>query len=126
MAIRKSLFEVQKGKQMRASGSWKVTRQEDLLIKAVGFIFAASVIVFLLSSFLEIRPLLLPSLIYLIVSFMGMFVVLFGLVYRKSRKEPMEKHYYDVDYRYDGIRNEVNDRTREISKEEFHGKEKQE
>ena len=56
-----------------------------------------------------------------------MFVVLFGLVFKKSRKEPMEAHYYDVDYRYNGISGETEDETVEISKDEFlYGKENRE
>ena len=36
----------------------------------------------------------------------------------------METHYYDVDYRYNGFNGETDDKTREISKEEFvHGTE---
>jgi hypothetical protein len=35
----------------------------------------------------------------------------------------METHYYDVDYRYNGITDEKVDRKTEISKDEFlHGK----
>ena len=31
---------------------------------------------------------------------------MFGIVFLKSRKEPMEKHYYSVDYRYNGLTDE--------------------
>ena len=37
----------------------------------------------------------------------------------------METHYYDVDYRYNGITGETEDKTLEISKDEFlHGTKK--
>ena len=37
---------------------------------------------------------------------------------------PMEKKYYDVDYRYNAINNTIDDKTREISREQFmYGKE---
>lgn len=125
MAFRKSLYEVQKGKQMHASGSWKATPTEDLIIKAMGAFFALSVIAELIATIFQIRPLILPATVCLVISFIGMFVVLFGIVYLKSRKEPMEKHYYDVDYKYNGFKNEISDNTREISKDEFYSKKKQ-
>ena len=121
MTFRKTLFEMRKGKQMHASGSWKVTKNEDLIIKVIGLFFSVSVIAVLLSSFLKNTAILIPAIICLAVSFVGLFVVLFGLVYLKSRKEPMEKHYYSVDYKYNGISGEQIDNGREISKEEFFG-----
>ena len=125
MAFRKSLYEFRKGKQMHASGSWKATRTEDLVIKCTGAFFAISVLAELIASIFQIRFLILPATVCLVISFIGMFVVLFGIVYLKSRKEPMEKHYYDVDYRYNGFKNEVKDNTKEITKEEFYGKKKE-
>ena len=122
MAFRKTLYEFQKGKRMDASGSWKTTPREEVIIKVVAAFFALSVIAELLVTFLGINSLVLPVTICLAVSFIGMFVVMFGMVYLKSRKEPMEKHYYDVDYKYNGIKGETKDNTREISEEEFHKK----
>ena len=122
MAFRKTLYEFRKGKQMQASGSWKTTPREDMIVKVVGVFFGVSAVAELLVSFLGIRSLILPVTICLAISFIGVFVVLFGLVYLKSRKEPMEKHYYDVDYEYNGIRDEMTDKTREISEEEFRNK----
>lgn len=119
MAFRKTLFEMRKGSEMHASGSWKATKNEDLLIKVIGLVFSVSVIAVLLSSFLHITAVLIPSVICLAVSFAGLFVVMFGLVFIKSRKEPMEKHYYSVDHKYNGITGEPDDNTHEISKEEF-------
>ena len=43
----------------------------------------------------------------------------------KARKEPLDKHYYDVDHKYNGITGEGSDDTREISKEEFYGKDRE-
>ena len=122
--MRKTLYEYQKGKQMHASGSWSVTSAERRLINAVAVFFAASVIAVLVSVFVHRRWFLIASIICCAVSFVLIFVVLFGLVFKKSRKEPMETHYYDVDYRYNGISGETEDKTVEISKDEFlHGKE---
>ena len=125
--MRKTLYEYQKGKQMHASGSWRVTSAERRLINAVAVFFAASVIAVLVSVFVHRKWFLIASIICCAISFVLMFAVLFGLVFKKSRKEPMEAHYYDVDYRYDGISGETEDATVEISKDEFlHGKENRE
>ena len=34
----------------------------------------------------------------------------------------MEEHYYSVDYKYNGITDKTEDRTQEISKDEFFNK----
>ena len=125
--MRKTLYEYRKGKQMHASGSWSVTSAERRLINAVAVFFSVSVIAVLVSGFVHRKWFLIASLICCAISFVLMFVVMFGLVFKKSRKEPMEAHYYDVDYRYDGISGETEDMTVEISKDEFlHGKENKE
>ena len=120
MRYRKTLFEIQKGRRMHASGTWKATKKEDLLVKSVGLFFTLSVIAVLLSSFLKIKAVLIPSIICCAVSFVGMFAVMFGIVFLKSREKPMEKHYYSVDYKYNGIKDEESDNGYEISKEEFY------
>ena len=122
--MRKTLFERRKGKEMHASGSWRVTATEQKLINAVAVFFTISVIAVLVSAFVQKKWFLIASIICCAVAFVSMFVVLFGLVIRKSRQQPMETHYYDVDYRYNGFNGETDDKTREISKEEFvHGTE---
>ena len=122
--MRKTLYERQKGKQMHASGSWSVTSVERKLINAVAFFFAISVIAVLVSGFVHRRWFLIASIISCAISFIMMFVVLFGLVFKKSREKPMETHYYDVDFKYNGITGQTEDQTTEISKDAFlHGKE---
>ena len=120
MPYRKTLFEMQKGKRMHATGTWKATKKEDLLIKSVGALFTLSVIAVLLSSFLHIKAILIPSIICCAVSFVGLFVAMFGIVFLKNREKPMEKHYYSVDYKYNGITDEQIDNGYEITKEEFY------
>ena len=117
--MRKILYERQIGKQMHASGSWKTTPGEQRLVKAVSAFFAVSVIALLASPFVQRKWFLILSVVCCAVAFISVFVVLFCVVIRKNRQEPMEMHYYDVDYRYDGIRGETDDKTREITKEEF-------
>ena len=54
-----------------------------------------------------------------IIGAIGTFISLFAIVLSKHRKEPMEAHYYNVDYKYNAFTGEETDNTREISKEEF-------
>ena len=117
--MRKTLYERQKGRQMRASGSWKATQGEQRLVNAVAVFFAVSVMAVLASPFIHKKWFLILSVACCVVAFISMFVVMFGIVIRKNRQEPMETHYFDVDYRYDGIKGETDDKTREITKEEF-------
>ena len=122
--MKKRLYERRKGKQMHASGTWTVTSAERRLINAVGVFFAVSVIAVIISALVQKLWFVIASVVCCAVSFVLMFVVLFGLVFKKSREEPMETHYYDVDYTYNGITGRTEDKTLEISKEEFfHGKE---
>ena len=121
--MRKTLYERRKGKQMHASGTWSVTPGEQKLVNAVAVFFAVSVIAVLISAFVRQRWFLIASVICCAISFILIFVVLFGLVFKKSKEKPMETHYYDVDYRYNGISGQTEDNTVEISKYEFlHGK----
>ena len=117
--MRKTLYTRQKGKQMHASGSWKTTSGERKLVNAVAVFFLISVIAVLVSPLVQKRWFLIASVVCCAVAFISMFVVLFGIVFRKSRQQPMETHYYDVDYQYNALKGETDDRTREISKEEF-------
>ena len=117
--MRKTLYEHQRGKQMHASGQWSLTKAEQRLIYAVGAFFAISVISVLAGAFSGKSRFLTAAIICCVISFIAVFAVMFGVVIRKSRKQPMEKHYYDVDYTYNGITNETEDKTREITREEF-------
>ena len=113
--MRKTLYTRQKGKQMRSSGSWKTTKGEQKLVNAAAVFFAISVIAVLVSPFVHKRWFLIASIVCCAAAFIFMFAVLFGLVFRKSRQQPMETHYYDVDYRYNALNGETDDKTREIS-----------
>ena len=117
--MRKTLYTRQKGKQMHASGTWKTTPGERKLVNAVAVFFAVSVIAVLVSPLVQKRWFLIAAVVCCVVAFISMFAVLFGLVFRKSRQQPMKTHYYDVDYRYNALKGETDDQTREITKEEF-------
>ena len=117
--MKKTLYEHQEGKQMHASGQWSLTKAEQRLIYAVGAIFALSVICVLGGAYAGKSRFLTVSIVCCVISFIALFALLFAVVIRKSKKQPMEKHYYDVDYTYNGITGETDDKTREISREEF-------
>ena len=114
--MRKTLYERRKGRQMHASGSWGITTVERRLINAVAVFFSVSVIAVLASGFVHRKWFLVASIVCCAISFVLMFAVLFGLVFKKSREEPMETHYYDVDYTYNGITGKTEDKTLEITK----------
>ena len=119
--MKKTLYERRKGKEFHGSGSWKLSRKEDALIKAMGMIFAIHVILALLFMFLGKRN----GVFFFVMTFVWMLIMMaymFYLVFKKHKEEPMETHYYDVDYEYNGIKGEMTDNTKEISAEEFHGK----
>lgn len=119
--MKKTLYERRKGKEFKASGSWKVSRKEDIAIKILGTVFAVHVILALVLSFLKTKA----GVFFFAMTFVWMFTMMgymFFLVYRKHKEEPMETHYYDVDYTYNGFTGETADRTKEISADEFRGK----
>ena len=121
--MKKTLYEHKKGKQMKASGSWSVTSAERRRINAVTIFFAVSVVAVLAGMFVRKLWVLIPAIVCCAISFILMFVVMFGMVFKKSREQPMETHYYNVDYTYNGVTGETDDKTRETSKDEFlHGK----
>lgn len=123
--MKKTLFEMQKGKQMHASGSWGTTQGERMIINILAIAFAACcLIAVFLPIFSGMRyPQL--SILFFVLTFVFAFAMggyLFYLVYKKNKEKPMEEHYYSVDYKYNGITDKTEDRTQEISKDEFFNK----
>ncbi|MBR0342669.1 MAG: hypothetical protein IJH64_10595 [Oscillospiraceae bacterium] len=119
--MKKTLYERKVGKEFRATGTYKATPQEDLTIKILGGLFAGCCIMALFFSFFFSARI---AVLFFILTFVFAFAMggyMFYVVWKKSRQEPMEKHYYDVNYKYNGITGETDDRTREITKEEFLG-----
>jgi len=112
------LYEKRKGKEMHMSGSWKADDGEQKLVTGIAVWFAVSVVLVLVSSFVGNKGFKVFSVVSCGLSFVSVFAVLWGIVYFKNKKEPMEKHYYDVDYEY-SIKDGVRDDTKVISKEDF-------
>ena len=116
------LYRRQKGKEFHASGTWQATDGERRLIETFGCLFFFGIFLALIMGF--IHPGTLSSILLGIgiTGAIGTFVSLFAIVFRKNRKEPMEAHYYDTDYKYNALTGEETDKSKEITKEEFLGK----
>jgi hypothetical protein len=115
------LYERRKGKVFHASGSWRATNGEKLLIEAFGCMFFFGVFIGIMMLFIHPGKLALIILGIGIAGAVGSFVSLFAIVLLKHRRDPMETHYYDADYRRNAITGEETDNTRDITKEEFFG-----
>ena len=116
------LYERRKGKTMHASGQWETTKGERRIIEGFGYLGFFGIFAGLILTFLWPGPVAHVVLGLGILGMVGVFISLFTIVLLKNKKEPMEKHYYDVDYTYNRFKGEVRDNTREITKEEFLGK----
>ena len=115
------LYERRKGKEFHASGSWEATKGEKRIIETFGYMFFFGVFIGLIWLFIHPGKLAAVILGIGIVGAVGTFVSLFAVVFRKHKQEPMEAHYYDVDYKYNAFTGEETDNTREITKDEFLG-----
>ena len=119
------VYEKYKGKEAHASKEWAMTKGEKtalIVFMAVLFLFVLAVIVL---QFLPITTLLkiLAFILCIIVFFVGTGLFVLIIVLRHNKKDPAEMHYFDVDYEYNRFKNEVNDNTKEITKEDFYSKE---
>ena len=121
------VYESYKGKQAHGSKSWKTTEKEKRTVTVLGIMFAVLVVLALVSFVLPIRMGIKILLLILAIVFGigGMGGYLFYVVHRHHKEDPMEMHYYDVDYSRNHITGKGHDNTREISKEEFQGKDRE-
>lgn len=117
--IEMPIYERRKGKEFHASGSWQATKGEKRLIETFGYMFFFGVFIGLILSFIHPGKLANILLGIGISGAVGTFISLFAIVFRKNRQEPMDAHYYDVDYKYNAFTGEETDASREITKEEF-------
>ena len=119
------VYESFKGRQMHGSKTWEATGKERRLIIAgtVGFMamwLLAAGSFFMPISFPAKFGIFFLAVILAIVSLGG---PLFYVAFRHHKKDPVERHYYDVDYSENHLTGEGHDDTEEISKEEFYGAE---
>ncbi len=105
------LYERRKGKEFHASGSWKATEGEKRLIETFGCMFFFGIFIGLIMLF--IHPGMFASILLGIgiIGAVGTFISLFAIVFHKQKQEPMEAHYYDVDYKYNAFTKEESDRA---------------
>ena len=118
------LYERSKGKQAHGSKTWQASDKENRMVKILAIVFAVMVILAVVSFILPI-PTGIKILLFILAILSGvggMGGYLFYVVFRHHKEDPVEMHYYDVDYKQNYITGDGYDKTREISKEEFLGK----
>ena len=116
------LYERRKGKEFHASGSWKATEGEKILVEIFGGMFFFGIFIGLFMLLIHPGTLAFIVLGVGVIGAIGVFVSLFAIVLHKHKEQPMETHYYNPDYQYNAFKGQVTDNTREITKEEFYGK----
>ena len=117
------VYESFKGKQAHGSKTWKASDKEKRTVNILAIVFVAMVILALISFILPIpfRFRILVFILAILIGIGGMGGYLFYIAYRHHKEDPVEMHYYDVDYRQNHITGKGYDNTMEISKEDFHG-----
>ena len=116
------LYERRKGKEFHASGSWKATKDEKILVEIFGGMFFFGIFIGLFMLLIHPGTFAFIVLGVGVIGAIGVFVSLFAIVLHKHKEQPMETHYYNTDYQYNAFKEQVTDNTREITKEEFYGK----
>ncbi len=116
------LYERRKGKEFHASGSWKATKGEKILVEIFGGMFFFGIFIGLFMLLIHPGTLAFIVLGVGVIGAIGVFVSLFAIVLHKHKEQSMETHYYNTDYQYNAFKGQVTDNTREITKEEFYGK----
>ncbi len=116
------LYERRKGKAFHASGTWQTTKGEKILIETFGYLFFFGIFIGLILFFILPGKLASVILGIGIIGAVGTFISLFAIALHKHKQEPMEGHYYDVDYKYNAFTGKETDHTREITKDAFFGK----
>ena len=116
------VYEKYKGKEAHAEKEWLMTKGERaamivLMVLMALLILAVVVIQFLyISSALKILAFVFGNIIFIA----GIAIFILVVALRHNKKDPAEMHYYDVDYEYSRFTDEVNDNSKEITKEEFY------
>ena len=92
-------------------------------VNILAIVFVAMVILAFISFILPIpfRFRILVFILAILIGIGGMGGYLFYIAYRHHKEDPIEMHYYNVDYRQNHITGKGYDNTMEISKEDFHG-----
>lgn len=118
------VYEKFKGKQMHGSKTWQATEKEQKNVKILGAAFTALVILALVSPLLPVSSgtRVMLFVLAIAVGIIGMGGYLFYIAFRHHKEEPIDIHYYEVDYEKNHLTGKNRDDTKEISKEEFYNK----
>ena len=116
------VYEKYKGKHAEASGEWKPTKGEKtalyILMGVMILIFGAAAVTYFMPVPTGVKIIVLIATIVIMIGGIGGFLLIVNL--RHNKKDPMEMHYYDVDYEINHITKTGYDNTKEITKEEFY------
>ena len=116
------VYEKYKGKEAHAEKEWLMTKGEKaamivLMVLLMLMVLAVVGIQFLyIPTAYKIVAFVLGNILF--IGSVAIFVLIVAL--RHNKKDPAEMHYYDVDYEYSRFTDEINDNTKEITKEEFY------
>ena len=109
---------------MHGSKTWQATEKEQRTVKFLGAAFVVLTLLALVSPLLpvsaEVRAVLF--ILSITVGIGGMGGYLFYMVYRHHKEDPIEMHYYDVDYEKNLLTGKNRDDSKEIRKDEFYNK----
>ncbi len=119
-----NIYVKRKGVQSYGSKTWAITDKEKIWLYIVMtvcmLIFAAVMIAMFLSIPASVKALILVVGVISFLLILGVFMTV--VILKHHHEDPIEMHYYDVDYEVNHITGKGYDNTVEISKEEFNEK----
>lgn len=118
------IYQRFKGKSLHGSKTWKLTEKERKNFNLVVIVFIALVFLGFALPFFSLPPWITFILFFvLVILAVGIpWLYMIKLFRKYNKQDPMEIHYYDVDYKDNRLTGESYDQTKEITKEEFFGK----
>ena len=118
------LYQRFKGKQAYGSKTWKVSDKEAKSLKWVIALFIALCILAISLPLFNL-PFGVEFVLFFVVVLLAVgipWLYFLLIIFRHKKDDPIEMHYYDVDYKDNRLTGESYDRTKEITKEEFFSK----
>ncbi len=121
-----SVYKQKKAKEAYASKTWEPTKGDKIALGIITPILVLTVVAVLAVWMLPVDIPILVKIPFTILAGVAFFIIiavfLLITVLKHNKKDPMEMHYYDVDYKVNNLSGEVYDNTKEITKEEFFAK----
>ena len=118
------LYQRFKGKQAYGSKTWKVSDKEAKSFKWVIALFIALCILAISLPLFNL-PFGVEFVLFFVVVLLAVgipWAYVLYIISKHKKEDPIEMHYYDVDYKDNRLTGESYDQTNEITKEEFFGK----